>query len=290
MFEKPEFRVLKETLTVERINDWYHSLGDLNLFFDHIKNDDIDKHKALQQIMDDYDKSKQEYSQDGFYTEDNVHIPQLTGHYGGIVAFVASEKNSKKSRGTGFFIRPNLLLTAYHVVADLLPGTEKGVKTGAGEFIPLEGSRIIDPYNSASTRKGHRSYRDIALGLHRYRDIALIEFASDVNYEVLKLSDDESLSMQPSIAVGYDGNRPIKEGLLTSFGVAYIGQQSQSTNPVVNGFSGGPHLSLDSKVIGMTTGSGNESIPSFLGISRFQLHITNIVPISNILKAVEGLG
>jgi len=281
--------ILEERLDLARIKDWQESLilvdrvtGDSQALFSNplaiinsylgVEDPDLEKISELQRVLAELDNKR--LYQRGLYREPNVDIPEIVDLYPAVVAFVDAGDDAEKGFGSGFFVSPRTLVTAYHVIQDYRkkPNNKKGILTKEGEYISLIGSRITRP--------------------NRRLDLALIEFEDDVHDMFLELSE-EIPYLDPVIAAGYPLEVQPSEGIMSSFGAAYAGQ-NWCTCPAVMGFSGGPAFSLDGKVIGLLVTSNPEShtisedvTPDYKFETRLEINRTGIVPSHRILKILE---
>lgn len=213
MDERKPTKILEERLNAEKILAWYANRD----------TDDSGKH-----------------SQYGYYRETSIDIPHLTSQYGAIVRFLNDGSDLDSGVGSGFFVRPNILVTAYHVVInDHSDPNAEGVLTKDGKFISLNRSKISKP-------------NSLYFGGRDLSDLAIIEFGNDVHDQALKFSDEEPISSQAAVMIGYPHRIHYSEGIMTSFGdVSDFGRGLLHSIPAEQGYSGSPIFSLEGKVIGM---------------------------------------
>jgi len=117
--------ILEERLDIEKIRAWYR---------------EWEKCDGTKQSIVNINS---QYSQDGYYKEPNIQIPQLTDQYGAIVRLVYSKSDPSSGVGSGFFVRPDILVTAYHAVINDDPNLNaERILTKNGKFISLSESKV----------------------------------------------------------------------------------------------------------------------------------------------------
>ena len=110
-----------------------------------------------------------------------------------IRSLILADEGKRKRQGTGFFITPRLLVTAYH----LIEGKERSLESGLSDLWILGA-------------KGHFSFKEI-IGFSKEYDIALIEAertdGKDEETNVLKLSLEPPQEEDVVYVYGYGGGR-----------------------------------------------------------------------------------
>ena len=157
-------------------------------------------------------------------------------------------------RGSGFFVRPNLIATNYHVIEGAARGTAKLVDRHKTSTI--EGITAIDKTN----------------------DLALLKVTMQ-GIKSLSLGDSDTVLIGETVFVagnpmGLEGT--ISEGIISSRRDVNITERFQMTAPISPGSSGGPVLNRKGKVIGV-------SVASYHGLAAQNLNFA--IP-SNYLKTL----
>ena len=132
--------------------------------------------------------------------------------------------------GSGFFVRPNLIATNYHVIEGAARGTAKLVDRHRTSTI--EGITAIDKTN----------------------DLALLKVTMQ-GIKSLSLADSDTVLIGETVFVagnpmGLEGT--ISEGIISSRRDVNITERFQMTAPISPGSSGGPVLNRKGKVIGVS--------------------------------------
>ena len=156
--------------------------------------------------------------------------------------------------GSGFFVRPNLIATNYHVIEGAARGTAKLVDRHRTSTI--EGITAIDKTN----------------------DLALLKVTMQ-GIKSLSLGDSDTVLIGETVFVagnpmGLEGT--ISEGIISSRRDVNITERFQMTAPISPGSSGGPVLNRKGKVIGV-------SVASYHGLAAQNLNFA--IP-SNYLKTL----
>ena len=164
-------------------------------------------------------------------------------------------------RGSGFFVRPNLIATNYHVIEGAAQGTAKLV--GKDTTYALEGITATDKTN------------DLAL-LKIRTPIILVKL---VGIQPLLLGDSDGVRIGETVYVagnpiGLEGT--VSDGIISSRRDVNITERFQMTAPISPGSSGGPVLNRKGKVIGV-------SVASYHGLAAQNLNFA--IP-SNYLKTL----
>ena len=157
-------------------------------------------------------------------------------------------------RGSGFFVRPNLIATNYHVIEGAARGTAKLVDRHKTSTI--EGITAIDKTN----------------------DLALLKVTMQ-GIKSLSLADSDTVLIGETVFVagnpmGLEGT--ISEGIISSRRDRYTKERLQMTAPISPGSSGGPVLNRKGKVIGV-------SVATYRGLAAQNLNFA--IP-SNYLKTL----
>ena len=156
--------------------------------------------------------------------------------------------------GSGFFVRPNLIATNYHVIEGAARGTAKLVDRHRTSTI--EGITAIDKTN----------------------DLALLKVTMQ-GIKSLSLGDSDTVLIGETVFVagnpmGLEGT--ISEGIISSRRDVNITERFQMTAPISPGSSGGPVLNRKGQVIGV-------SVASYHGLAAQNLNFA--IP-SNYLKTL----
>ena len=171
---------------------------------------------------------------------------------------------SSTTRGTGFFVTQELLLTNAHVVGNSSSVT---VKLSSGQSIPGRVERTSVDLDLAVVRAAVRPEANQILQLGSARPVR-------AGQEVLAIGS--PLGLQNTVTRG------IVSAIRAAGGVELI-QTDAAINP---GNSGGPLLDRDGRVIGVTTlklGRGAESL-------GFAVSVSHAVPLIEGRAATTGLG
>ena len=175
-----------------------------------------------------------------------------------LAATVSLEMRDRKGAvlftGSGFFVRPNLIATNYHVIEGAARGTAKLVDRHRTSTI--EGITAIDKTN----------------------DLALLKVTMQ-GIKSLSLGDSDTVLIGETVFVagnpmGLEGT--ISEGIISSRRDVNITERFQMTAPISPGSSGGPVLNRKGQVIGV-------SVASYHGLAAQNLNFA--IP-SNYLKTL----
>ena len=192
-----------------------------------------------------------------FYTTSNAQtVPQIAEK--ALAATVSLEMRDRKgavlSRGSGFFVRSNLIATNYHVIEGAARGTAKLVDRY--RTYTIEGITATDKTN----------------------DLVLLK-VSVYGINPLPLGDSNTVRIGEKIYVagnplGLEGT--VSDGIISSRRDRYTKERLQMTAPISPGSSGGPVLNRKGKVIGV-------SVATFRALEAQNLNFA--IP-SNYLKAL----
>ena len=132
--------------------------------------------------------------------------------------------------GSGFFVKPNLIATNYHVIAGAASGTAKLV--GKHTTYKIEGFTATDKYN----------------------DLALLKVSAS-GIKPLPLGNSDAVKIGETIYVvgnpkGLEGT--FSDGIISSRHGGYAKGRLQMTAPISPGNSGGPVLNAKGEVIGVS--------------------------------------
>ena len=132
--------------------------------------------------------------------------------------------------GSGFFIKPNLIATNYHVIAGAASGTAKLV--GKHTTYRIEGFTATDKYNDLALLKvSASSIKPLPLG----------------NSDAVKIGETVYVAGNPK---GLEGT--FSNGIISSRRGGYAKGRLQMTAPISPGSSGGPVLNTKGEVIGVS--------------------------------------
>ena len=132
--------------------------------------------------------------------------------------------------GSGFFIKPNLIATNYHVIAGAASGTAKLV--GKDTTYRIEGFTATDKYNDLALLKVSASgIKPLSLG----------------NSDAVKIGETVYVAGNPK---GLEGT--FSDGIISSHRGGYAKGRLQMTAPISPGSSGGPALNRKGEVIGVS--------------------------------------
>ena len=192
-----------------------------------------------------------------FYTTSNAQtVPQIAEK--ALAATVSLEMRDRKgtvlSRGSGFFVRSNLIATNYHVIEGAARGTAKLVNRY--KAYTIEGFTAVD----------------------KTSDLALLK-VTVYGVNPLLLGDSNTVRIGETIYVagnpiGLEGT--VSDGIISSRRDRYTKERLQMTAPISPGSSGGPVLNRKGKVIGV-------SVATFRALEAQNLNFA--IP-SNYLKAL----
>ena len=183
-------------------------------------------------------------------------VPQIAEK--ALAATVSLEMRDKNgallSRGSGFFVRSNLIATNYHVIEGAARGTAK----------------LVDRYR-AYTIEG-------ITATDKTNDLVLLK-VSVYGINPLPLGDSNTVRIGEKIYVagnplGLEGT--VSDGIISSRRDRYTKERLQMTAPISPGSSGGPVLNRKGKVIGV-------SVATFRALEAQNLNFA--IP-SNYLKAL----
>ena len=184
------------------------------------------------------------------------NVPQIAQK--ALAATVSLEMQDKNGmplgQGSGFFVRPNLIATNYHVIEGATQGTAKLV--GKDTTYTIEGITATDKTN----------------------DLALLKVTVQ-GINPLPLSDSDTVQIGETVYVagnplGFEGT--VSDGIISGRRDRHIAERLQMTAPISPGSSGGPVLNHKGKVIGV-------SVSTYRGIEAQNLNFA--IP-SNYLKAL----
>ena len=192
-----------------------------------------------------------------FYTTSNAQtVPQIAEK--ALAATVSLEMRDRHgavlSRGSGFFVRSNLIATNYHVIEGAARGTAKLVDRY--RTYTIEGITATDKTN----------------------DLVLLK-VSVYGVKPLPLGNSDAVRIGETIYVagnpiGLEGT--VSDGIISSRRDRYTKERLQMTAPISPGSSGGPVLNSKGKVIGV-------SVATFRALEAQNLNFA--IP-SNYLKAL----
>ena len=133
--------------------------------------------------------------------------------------------------GSGFFVKPNLIATNYHVIAGAASGTAKLV--GKHTTYKIKGFTATDKYN----------------------DLALLKVSAS-GIKPLPLGNSDAVKIGETIYVvgnpkGLEGT--FSDGIISSRHGGYAKGRLQMTAPISPGSSGGPVLNAKDEVIGVSS-------------------------------------
>ena len=132
--------------------------------------------------------------------------------------------------GSGFFVKPNLIATNYHVIAGAASGTAKLV--GKHTTYKIEGFTATDKYNDLALLKVSASgIKPLPLG----------------NSDAVKIGETIYVAGNPK---GLEGT--FSDGIISSRRGGYAKGRLQMTAPISPGSSGGPVLNAKGEVIGVS--------------------------------------
>ena len=132
--------------------------------------------------------------------------------------------------GSGFFIKPNLIATNYHVIAGAASGTAKLV--GRYTTYKIEGLTATDEANDLALLKvSEYGIKPLLLG----------------NSDAVKIGDKVYVAGNPK---GLEGT--FSDGIISSRRDKYTKERFQMTAPISPGSSGGPVLNSKGEVIGVS--------------------------------------
>jgi tetratricopeptide (TPR) repeat protein len=204
----------------------------------------------------------------------------------GITVLIHSK--SSNSQGSGVIIQKDrqkngntyTILTAGHVV----DGNDKyEIQTLDGQRYPLKDSRI-------------RKLKNI--------DLAVVTFASDIDYDIAKLGDSSQIAEgQTSFVAGFADDIPVNNNSVYSFIEGKIIANASSAvldgygliynNPTSQGMSGGPVLNEKGEVIAIH-GKGDYTAPEASSnnpsISKIKSYRSFAIPINTFLQSSSNLG
>ena len=132
--------------------------------------------------------------------------------------------------GSGFFVKPNLIATNYHVIAGAAGGTAKLV--GKSTTYKIEGFTATNKYN------------DLALLKVSASDIKPLPLG---NSDVIKIGETVYVAGNPK---GLEGT--FSDGIISSRHGGHAKGRLQMTAPISPGSSGGPVLNKKGEVIGVS--------------------------------------
>ena len=132
--------------------------------------------------------------------------------------------------GSGFFVKPNLIATNYHVIAGAASGTAKSV--GKYTTYKIEGFTATDETNDLALLKvSAYGIKPLMLG----------------NSDAVKIGDTVYVAGNPK---GLEGT--FSDGIISSRRDKYTKERFQMTAPISPGSSGGPVLNSKGEVIGVS--------------------------------------
>ena len=132
--------------------------------------------------------------------------------------------------GSGFFVKPNLIATNYHVIAGAASGTAKLV--GKHTTYKIEGFTATDKYNDLALLKVSASgIKPLPLG----------------NSDAVKIGETVYVAGNPK---GLEGT--FSDGIISSRHGGHAKGRLQMTAPISPGSSGGPVLNSKAEVIGVS--------------------------------------
>lgn len=191
----------------------------------------IEEIRHILKEKDSADVSDNLGSLEKFQTEKQLTAQNIAKTASGATVFL---RMNNGGTGSGFFFRPGLIATNYHVIAGATEGTARLVKTNR-EYA-IVGYTAIDAE----------------------RDLAILKVRA-FSVKPLSLGRSDSIQVNDDIyAVGNPLGRPYLEGTVSHGNINGIredptGRWIQMTAPVTHGNSGGPVLNKKGEVIGIST-------------------------------------
>jgi len=137
--------------------------------------------------------------------------------------------------GSGFFVRPNVVATSYHVIEDAFYGVAKVV--GESETYAIEGT----------------------IGIDKANDLALLQVAG-ADRPALTLADISKIEVGEEVFAFGNPRRlegTISPGIISGMNLREMGSENwiQISAPISSGSSGGPVVNRNGEVIGVAVSS-----------------------------------
>ena len=183
-------------------------------------------------------------------------VPQIAEKALAATVFVEMQDRNGTllGRGSGFFVRRNLIATNYHVIEGAARGTAKLV--GKGITYTIEGVTATDKTNDLALLK---------ITVYGVKPLPL------GNSNTVRIGETIYVAGNP---IGLEGT--VSDGIISSRRDRYMKERLQMTAPISPGSSGGPVLNRKGKVIGV----------SVSGYHGFGVQNLNFAIPSNYLKTL----
>ena len=159
-------------------------------------------------------------------------VPEIAEKALAATVYLEMKDNTGKTLGfgSGFFVKPNLIATNYHVIAGAASGTAKLV--GKYTTYKIEGFTATDEANDLALLK---------VSAYRIKPLPL------GNSNAVKIGDTVYVAGNPK---GLEGT--FSDGIISSRRDKYTKERFQMTAPISPGSSGGPVLNSKGEVIGVS--------------------------------------
>ena len=167
--------------------------------------------------------------------------------------------------GSGFFVKPNLIATNYHVIAGAANGTAKLV--GKYTTYKIEGFTATDEANDLALLKvSAYGIKPLPLG----------------NSDVVKIGETVYVAGNPK---GLEGT--FSDGIISSHRDKYTKERFQMTAPISPGSSGGPVLNSKGEVIGVSVAAHRDLDAQNLNFAIPSRYLKNLLTLSKPAKPLS---
>ena len=167
--------------------------------------------------------------------------------------------------GSGFFVKPNLIATNYHVIAGTASGTAKLV--GKYTTYKIEGWTATDEAKDLALLKVSVSgIKPLPLG----------------NSDTVKIGETVYVAGNPK---GLEGT--FSDGIISSRRDRYTKERFQMTAPISAGSSGGPVLNSKGKVIGVSVAAHRDLDAQNLNFAIPSSHLKTLLTLSKPAKPLS---
>ena len=187
-----------------------------------------------------------------------------------IVSLEMQDNNGKLlGYGSGFLVRPNLIVTNYHVIEGAAHGTAKLISMD--KAYTIEGVTATDKTN----------------------DLALLQIKTDMllhmvsNFKPLPLGDSDTVKVGEKVYVLGNPLRlegTVSEGIISSYRNGDTKERIQMTAPISPGSSGGPVLNGKGEVIGVSVATHRHPDAQNINFAIPSKHLKTLLSRSGIVK------
>ena len=194
-------------------------------------------------------------------------VPEIAEKALAATVYLEMKDNTGKTLGfgSGFFVKPNLIATNYHVIAGAASGTAKLV--GKYTTYKIEGFTATDEANDLALLK---------VSAYRIKPLPL------GNSNAVKIGDTVYVAGNPK---GLEGT--FSDGIISSRRDKYTKERFQMTAPISPGSSGGPVLNSKGEVIGVSVAAHRDLDAQNLNFAIPSNYLKTLLTLSKLAKPLS---